>query len=296
MTRATNGQFAAAETMAIGAYVSDTDHALGSCVGIILSDVALLMSASGELAGAEKLAEQSVAILEPLYPAHDPILLGPLQVLAGARFAQGKIASAKQAFKGIQLTRIQRPEDSAAVHAWAGWFLYIAGRWAEAEHEYLSALQALSIAGYSNSADAGSVLNALGSLYIEEHRLDEAERVLDHAAAVFGRAEGVPADRIKLLNAWGVLHARQGKWREAERELHESLSLADSTGWTDLAAQRSLLRNYSQVLRRNNNKHEAQAIEKRLSALQAARTKVPVVDISELLPKTKADRCGNCEK
>jgi tetratricopeptide (TPR) repeat protein len=295
MTRVTNRQFAEGEKMLLGAYTPGTDHAVNSCVGIILNDIAILMSASGDLAETERLAERWIAILEPLYPPHDPILLSPLQIVAAARFEQGKIGSAREAVRKIQLTRVQRPEESAAVHAWTGSFLYVEGRRAEAEQEYLSALQALKIAGHSNSADAGAILITLGSVYIEEHHLDEAQRVLDDALAVFEQVIGAgTVDWIRLLNLRGVLYARQGKWKEAEHELHEAISLADSAGFADPAVQRDLLRTYSQVLRRNHNKGETKEIEKRLSALQAAQTNIPVVDVSELLSRPKSYQCVVC--
>jgi hypothetical protein len=129
------------------------------------------------LADAERLAERSVMILEKAYDSNDVVLLRPLQILAAARFEQGKTAKARDAFKRIQSIRIHRPEDSALVHGTAAVLLEAEGRRPESEAEYLAALHAWEEAGRGETADAGAILTALGSLYTQEQRLAEAPGV-----------------------------------------------------------------------------------------------------------------------
>jgi len=250
--------------------------------------MAASMAVSGRIADAERLAEQAVRILEKAYSSNDVLLLRPLQILATARFEQGKTGRARETFKRMQAIQIQRPEDRALFHGIAGAFLEAEGRRAEAETEYLAALRAWDEAGRSENADAAAILNNLGSLYIHEQRLAEARQALDRAFAVFNRAkDAVPMDRIKLLNVRGVLLARQGDWEGAEQDLHHALSMADREPWVDPFALRSLLVNYALVLRRNHRAREARSIEARAAAIRTDRSPAAIVDITELLSKDK---------
>jgi tetratricopeptide (TPR) repeat protein len=156
------------------------------------------------------------------------MLLRPLQILAAARFEQSKTTRAREAFKRMQLIRIQRPEDGALVHGTAAALLEVEGRRVEAEAEYLAALRAWGGGGRGETGDAGAIINSLGALYIHEQRPDEARGALDRALGIFSRAEDTASmDRIKLLNLRGVLQARQGDWQGAEKDLHDALSMAD---------------------------------------------------------------------
>ena len=137
-------------------------------------------------------------------------------------------------------------------------------------------------------SDAGSILSALGSLYIQERRLAEAGQALDRALEIFSRAkDAVPMDRIKILHVRGVLYARQGDWLSAERELRDALLLSDSEPWIDPLALRSLLSSYAIVLRKNHHGREARSIEARAAAIQTDNKKAAIVDFTELLPKAK---------
>jgi len=60
VTQMANGQAAAAETLVSAAITSGADRAGDTCAGIILNNMAALLSASGRMAGAERFAEQSV--------------------------------------------------------------------------------------------------------------------------------------------------------------------------------------------------------------------------------------------
>jgi tetratricopeptide (TPR) repeat protein len=283
-----SGQFAAAEAalaaaLAVGAYREQE-----SCTGFVLNNMASIMAFSGRTADAEALADRSLKILEKIYPPDDWVLLRPLQILASTRFEQGKMTRAREAFKRMQTIRNQRPEDSALVHGMAGAFFQADGSRGEAEAEYLVALHALAEAGRGETADAGGILNSLGSLYIEEHRLDEARRVLDRALTIFNHAtDAVPMDSIKLLALRGVLHARQGEWQEAEHDFSNALSMADRESKLDSAATRSILVSYGVVLRKNHKRREAGSIEARAAALGRNHTKDDVVDVTDLFDKPK---------
>ena len=203
---------------------------------------------------------------------------------------------AREAFKRMQTIRIQRPEDSALVRAMAGAFFQADGTLEEAEAEYLAAIHAWAEAGRGETADAGAILNSLGSLYIDEHRLDDARGVLDRALIIFNHAtDAVPMDRIKLLALWGVLHARQSEWQEAEKDFSDALSIADRESKVDPLALQSLLVNYGIVLRKNHHRREAHSIEARAAALRRDHMK-DVVDVTAVFAKRRlpenSPRCG----
>jgi hypothetical protein len=145
----------------------------------------------------------------------------------------------------------------------------------------------LAEAGRGESGDAGAFLNSLGSLYIDENRLDDAQRVLDRSFAIFTTVkETLPMDRIKVLNVRAVLHTRQGKWREAEQDLSDAVKLADCQPKAAALLCAPLLTNYAYVLRKNHHASEARAIDAQIAALGAL-TPNMVVDVTELVPKPK---------
>jgi tetratricopeptide (TPR) repeat protein len=291
LTHVANGKLNEAELAVSAVLASGRDHAQDACAGLVLHNMAGIMAVSGRLADAERLAERAVLILEKTYSPTDPTLLRPLHMLAVARFEQGDTARTREAFKRMQAIRIQRPEDSALVHGTAATLLEVEGRLLEAETEYLASIRAWEEAGRSESADMGAVLNDLGSLYIHEQRLSEARQALDRAFAIFSRApDAAPMDRIKLLAVRGVLQARQGVWQAAEQDLRDALSMADREPWVDPLALRFLLTNYAAVLRRNHHGREARPIEARAAAIQIDRTRAALVDITDLLPKTKSTK------
>jgi tetratricopeptide (TPR) repeat protein len=288
LTQVANGQAAGADVTLAAALASGADVAQASCGGFVLNNMAALMAVSVRIAEAERLAERSFKILEKIYPPDDPVLLRPLQILAATRVEQGKIAKAREAYKRMQLIRIQSPEDSALVHGAAAPLLQVERRRGEAETEYLAAFQSWADAGQGETADAGAILNALGSLYIEEHRLDDARRMLDHALTIFSHAtDAIPMDRIRLLLVRGVLYARQGEWQKAEQDLCDALSVADRQLKFDSFALRSLLSSYAVILRKNHRRKEARSIEARAAALGRNHTTEDVVDVTGLLAKLK---------
>ena len=259
-----------------------------SCEGLILTNMAALMSVSGRIIEAEQLAERSIRILSSKYPPGDLALLRPLQILAGARLEQGKTGKAREALDKLRSIRAERPEDRELVHAIAAAQLHAEGKNMEAESEYLAAICASEEAGRGNDADAGAVLTGLGALYIQEHRLDAAGRALDRAFAIFVHAkDAAPLDHIKLLSVRAVLHSRQKEWLEAERDLSDAVSIAEGESQKDSFAFASLFTNYASVLRKNHHPREARTIEKRAAVLNSKRTGDGVVDVSELFVKSQ---------
>jgi tetratricopeptide (TPR) repeat protein len=282
------GQTAGPEAALAPVLAPGADRAQSACGGLVLNNMAAIMAVYGRIAEAQRLAERSVKTLEQIYPANDPVLLRPLQILAAAWFEQGKTAKAREVYKRMQSIQIRRPEDAALVHGTAAPLLQTEGRLAEAETEYIAAFQSWTDAGRGESADAGAILNSLASLYIEGQRLDDARRVLDRALIIFSHAiDAVAMDRIKLLHLRGVLHAKQGKWQQAEEDLRDALSLADREPKFDSPALRSLLGAYAVVLRKNHRGKDARSIEARLAALGRDHVSEDVVDVTALLPRPK---------
>jgi tetratricopeptide (TPR) repeat protein len=267
--------------MSAGAFHDEAGQA--ACAGHVLSNLAGMMSLTGRMADAERLAEESVRILEKWYVADDWMLLRPLQVLAAVRLELGKTARAREAVRRVQSVRVRRPEESAIVHATAGALLQVEGRRPEAEAEYQTALRAWEESGRGESADAGAILHCVAALYLEEDRLEEAGRILDRALAIYMRAkDAVSMDHIKFLDLRAVLHARLGEWQQSEQDLRDALSMVDREPSIDPALVRSLLGNYARVLRRNHRRREARSIEARAAALPENHAAAAVVDFTEL--------------
>jgi tetratricopeptide (TPR) repeat protein len=211
-----------------------------------------------------------------------------MQILASTALEQGKITIAREALKRMQAIRVDRPKDSALIHGIAATLLQSEKRLAEAEVEALAALRAWEKAGRGETADAASVLTSLGSIYIEEQRLDEASRTLDRALDTFNRAEDtVPLDRFSLLRIRAVLHARQGRWAESAQDFADALSIADREANIDSGILRTVLARYALVLRKIHHRHQARSIESRAASLRVDTVGTEVVDITELLPKLR---------
>lgn len=276
----------AAMKQAAEGHVAEAEASLGgdACSGHVLSNLAKAMLGKGRLADAERLAEQSIRILEKFYPSNDWVLLRSLQTLAAVRLESGKTARARETISRIQSIPSKRPEDRAIIHGTAGVLLQIEGRRRQAEVEYYDAFRAWEEAGRGESADAASILNCLGSLYLGEERLNEARNVLDQALAIYDRADdAVPVDLMKFLALRAVLHARLGEWQQSEADLRDALSMADRQPSVDPALLRVLLVNYSYVLRKNHHRREARVVEGRSAALPAGGSAAAVVDVTDLL-------------
>ena len=288
VAHAAKGQFLEAEKALGAALAAGADRNADTCAGLVLSNMAVILSFSGRLSEGEKLAARSVAILDKLYPPDHPVLLRPLQILATTRFDQGKHARAREAVRRMQSIRVEGAEEKAFVHAMTASLLHAGRRYSEAETEYRAALGEWERAGRGESADAGSALNMLAALYTDEGRFREAWQSLDRALAIFTHArDTAPLDRVKFLYTRGVLHARQKQWRDAEQDLHDALSMADRDLRVEPGTLQSLLTSYAQALRKNHRRQEAGAIEARGAALRGNRSAESVVDVTELLLNAK---------
>jgi tetratricopeptide (TPR) repeat protein len=216
--------------------------------------------------------------------------LRPLQSLAQIQFQQREIGKARETLQRLQSIPSGLPADRAVAHSLAAALFYADGRYHEAEADYLKALGAWEESGRGATPDMAAVLDGFAALYVEEGRYPEAGRTLDRAMAVLTSANGaVATDWIKLFNSRAALHIRQAEWREAEADLHAAISAADRDTRLDPALLKSLLADYARVLRKNHRRKEARSIEARAAALQTGQA-TGVVDISDLLPKPKADR------
>jgi len=136
------------------------------------------------MADAEILAQRSLSILATSYPPGDLALLRPLQILAGARLAQGKTAKARDALRKMESIRIERPQDRALIHGLAAAILQVEGKLKEASASILRNPR-LGATGNGDTADVVALLTDLGSLYLKRGQLDQAGQALDRARAVW---------------------------------------------------------------------------------------------------------------
>ena len=149
----------------------------------------------------------------------------------------------------------EQAAERATVLGLEGALLYTEGRYHEGEAEYLKSLDAWEESGHGKTTDMTAVLASLAALHAADGRYHEASRTLDRASAILTSAkDAVATDWIKLLSTRAALHIQQREWREAEADLRGK---------------------------------EARPIEVRAAALQARDLTTGVVDISELLAKSR---------
>jgi tetratricopeptide (TPR) repeat protein len=289
LARVAQGRSKEAETT-LSAALSN-DGLTQVCTGLIMSNLAALLSASGRVAEAEMMAKRSVHALEDNVPPDDPALLRPLQILAAAQFELGRTGRARGFLKRMQSIRTTRPEDRALVCALAAPLLEAEGKWPEAESQYYAAVQFLKEAGHGDGADSAALLNAIGSLYIKEHRLRDAGKVLNEAFAILERApDATPWDRINLLRVRGALYARQGEWTQAEQDFANALSTAEAEPQVDPTILKSMLIDYATVLKKVHRQREAQTIARRAATLRSAPEDGNVVDVADLLAGKRSQK------
>src|SRR5215471_6654709 len=135
MVQAANGHLAEAEALLPRAKLPGDERAQDACTGMVLGNIARITAVLGRLTDSERLAEQSLRILEPLYPPNDWVLLRPLQTLASVRLESGNIARARELLRRLRSARIECPEDRAVVHGLVGALLQMEGRRSAAETE-----------------------------------------------------------------------------------------------------------------------------------------------------------------
>jgi len=261
------------------------------CIGLALSNMSAMLRASGRLADAERTAARAVHILEETLPPEGPALVRPLGILVSIRLELGRLNQARQVLKRLQSIPVSQPEDRALVSALAASVQVAEGRWAEADSQYIAAVEDLRRAGRGNTADAGAFLTCLGLLRLKAGRWNEAHLVLDEALSVLEHApDAVAWDRAKLLNTRGVLWARQRDWGKAEQDLAHALAIADSEPRADSSEVRPLLVAYRDVLRKDHRRSDARAIQNRITALGGDSGTAGPVDVAELLPQPRSQR------
>jgi tetratricopeptide (TPR) repeat protein len=265
---------------AISAAVSQGKHV---CAGVLLGNVAALLTFYGRIRESEAFAARSLDLLRKNVDPDDPMLLRPLHALAIAGLEQGKLRKAEQAFEQMLQVRAERPGQRVQVHVIGGALRQKQGKWKEAESEYLLAYEEWRQLRKAADGDAAVILGYLGDLYTTEGRFQEASRVLDRALAIVAVAEdAVPMDRMKLLNARAAVHARRGEWPEAQEKLLLAIAIAESAGVSESAVLRAMLNNYAIALRKNHRRRDARAIESRASALPRDPAAGAVIDVGEL--------------
>jgi tetratricopeptide (TPR) repeat protein len=248
-----------------------------SCEWMILHNMAVAMSRTGRLREAETLARRSLELLESSRASNDRMLLRPLGLLGSIQFELHRYAAAHESLRRMQMIDLNRPEDRALVHAAAAALLQAEGSNRAAEREFKEALAACEEAGSRLNADAASALEMLGTLYLTENRLDEADRTLDRAQAILeGLKVVTPLDRTTLLSIRAAVHGRQGKWKDAEEELRVASATADQNRVLSSGLRKALLMSYAQALRKNRKESEARQMEARAATFNS-----PVVDVSE---------------
>lgn len=283
VTLLNSGRFLDAEVALAGPTTDGHRGVEPLCTGLALHNVASALAISGRLGEAEVFAQRALHVLEKFYPPDDPALLRTLQVLIAARFGQGETAKAREAFQRMQSIRSEDPEDRAAVHYLGAAFLQKSGEWRQAEVEYLKALAAFRERGLNATADEGAVLCGLGSLYANERRYEEAERILAHALSTFNAAKGtVPMDIVKLLELRGVIYMGMRKWGQAEADLWTALSMIDRESFNDPVILKRLLIRYASALRKTHQGREAHSIEARAASIRAIETADFVADVTDL--------------
>ena len=178
-----------------------------ACAGLVLTNVAAFLLASGRLAESERLAERAVHVLEKKYSRDDPALLRALHTLCSARLAQGKVGPARNSFKRIQRVPIELPEDRLLLHSVAAPLLASQGQYADAESEYLAALKVLEQSDRLQTVSAATMLQGLAFVHIRQQRFEDARQEIDRAAAIFqANKETVAADQVKIFRD------RSGRW------------------------------------------------------------------------------------
>jgi tetratricopeptide (TPR) repeat protein len=193
------------------------------------------------------------------------------------------MGKARQAFQRMQSIRTEGRLEYALRNYLMAAFLQKAGQWREAEAEYLKALTVFRERGPGDSADEGSVLCGLGSLYGDERRYAEAEQILARALATFSAAKDtVPVDIVKLLELRGSLYIRMARWEQAEADLQTALSIVDRESCNDPIILRPLLVHYARVLRKMHRGHEASSLDARAASFRATGTANVVVDVTDL--------------
>src|SRR5215471_9695115 len=151
------------------------------CASLVLSDAAGAILLRGRTVESERLSRKSLGILQPLVAPDDPALLRPLYILSASRLNQNKIAQSREALRNLLLVRREGPVDRAMVHGLEAMLLEVEGKLREAEAKFFVTMHDWQEAGLAEAPETAVSLNALGAIYIKQHRFAEARQALDRA-------------------------------------------------------------------------------------------------------------------
>ncbi|HTP87930.1 MAG TPA: tetratricopeptide repeat protein [Bryobacteraceae bacterium] len=257
------------------------------CAGVVLSNAAGKIILEGRPAEAERFAQKSLGILKPIVAPDDPALLRPLHLLSASRLYQNKLAQSREAFRYLALVRMEGPQDRALVRGMEAMLLEAEGKLHEAESKYYGAIGAWQEAGLGEAAETAVLLNALGALYVKQHRFGEARQALNRALEIFDADNGtVPLDLIRAHYTRGILYTRQGEWRNAAEDLREAIAFSAGKS-PDTALMVSLLSSYAVVLRKTHRSREARSFDARAAALRVDLQPRAIIDVTELAPQSR---------
>jgi tetratricopeptide (TPR) repeat protein len=135
--------------------------------------------------------------------------------------------------------------DQAALAA----ILADAGRSAEAEAKYLSALRVFRRRLGSRHYETGATLANLGAVYSKMGKLDDAENALRHGVTILEGALGRNHPRIAgALNNLAVVCARRGKTREAAALYQRVLRILPRGSRSSIPSRAVVRANYEKLL------------------------------------------------
>ncbi len=153
-------------------------------------------------------------------------------------------------------------------HNDAGREAYRAGRYAEAEKEFQSALAEAEKFGPSDSRLATS-LNNLAQLYRAQGLYERAEPLYKRLLAIREKALGPDHPDVAMsLHNLAALYLTQSKCERAEPLYKRSLAIWEKALGPDHPDVATVLENYAQLLRDTKRKAEAQRLEKRAAAIR----------------------------
>ena len=283
-----SGQLASAEA-ALSEALNRKGSALEqSCYQMTLHNMANVIALSGRLAEAEALAEQSLRILDNLYPSDSPFRFRPLQLLWSVQSQQGKRSKARQTFQNMRSLRLDQPRDRAMLYSAVAAQFQVDGQYKEAETEYFKAIAAWEESGRGESAEMAATITGLGTLQLVQDRYRDARMTLERALAIVSSAkDAIPMDVVNIHCLLASLHARQGNWQVAEENMKAAISLADRDARLDPAARKFMLLNFAYILRKAHRAKEARTIEARAASINAPGSTNAIVDVSEFLEKAR---------
>jgi tetratricopeptide (TPR) repeat protein/tRNA A-37 threonylcarbamoyl transferase component Bud32 len=157
-----------------------------------------------------------------------PLLARALLVEAAVYTAASKVDQLEAILDEAARVAASARDDRAAAEAWTRRVHVVGvegGRYADA-HQWARAADA-AVLRAGNPPDLRSALQMnVGSLLIEEGKLDEARQQLD--AALHLREQAMPDAKLLIAdvhNNLGALLQREGKWDEAQQQFEQTLAL-----------------------------------------------------------------------